>query len=403
LLESLLGSLLGLDNKQLSWNHGVMNPLSKKPVISIIIPIFDAEKIIGACLDALFNQTVSCELYEVIVVDDGSEDKSGEAASRYKEVKVLHQKHANAGSARNLGIKHARGDIILFIDADCVAQDNWIEEMTSPFHDPTIAAVKGRYLTRQSGLIARLVQLEFEERYRKMAKFEYTDFVDSYSAAFRKEVLEETGGFNPALSMSEDAQLSYALSKRGYKMVFNQKAIVYHKHPDSIWKYFRVKFWRSYWRMVVYEEFPYKALQDSYTPQTLKLQILLFYISLISAFVFLSVPQAIFVVYVSGLLFLVTCLPIIFSSIKKDALTSVFLPFFLWLRSVALGFGIIGSFITVKSLQELTVFVLLAFLLVISSFLTGGRELVAKSSILILTFPLVFFTPPHKNMNFCLP
>jgi len=362
-------------------------------IISVIIPVLNAEMTIGACLDALFRQTVSQDTYEVIVVDDGSTDNTPNIISKYPGVRILRQEHINAGAARNLGVKHARGDIILFIDADCVPQEDWIEQMTKPMlENSSIVAVKGGYRTRQKNLISRLVQLEFEERYKKMCKTKYIDFVDSYSAAFRKEIFCQVGGFNARLNMSEDAQLSYSLSQKGYKMVFNKNAMTYHNHPSTILKYFRVKFWRAYWRMLVYEEFPRKALKDSYTPQTLKLQILLFYSILASSFVALFIPQALYILYASATLFLVTCIPIITLSLGKDLLAAIFLPFFLFLRAAAAGSGILFSFTTARTLQELAVFILLIYLLLISSFAAGGTWIFAKASILITIFPLVFFT-----------
>ena len=69
----------------------------------------------------------------------------------------------------------------IFIDADCAAVPNWVEEMSKPFSDPAIVGVKGTYKTTQKSLIACFVQIEYEEKYERMKKYTYIDFIDTYS------------------------------------------------------------------------------------------------------------------------------------------------------------------------------------------------------------------------------
>jgi len=78
------------------------------------------------------------------------------------------------------------------------------------------------------------------------------------------------GGFDTGfpLTLGEDAEFSYRLSQKGYKMVFNPQAFVYHKHPHTLKEYLRVKYWRAYWRIPAYKKNPQKMIKDSYTPQT---------------------------------------------------------------------------------------------------------------------------------------
>lgn len=248
-------------------------------MLSVIVPAYYAEKTLGHCLAALASQTSVDHTVEILVVDDGSTDRTAEVASAYPGVTLIRQAHQGPAAARNTGARKASGEILLFTDADCVPERDWVAEMTAPFADPRVAAVKGAYRTRQTGLIARFAQVEFEERYALLKRQSAIDFVDSYSAAFRTQAFWDVGGFDPAFPCpnNEDVDLSYRLARAGYRMVFNPRAVVYHTHPATFRAYLRVKFWRGYWRMVVYRRFPGKALRDSYTPQTLKLQIALFY------------------------------------------------------------------------------------------------------------------------------
>ena len=98
-------------------------------LVSVIIPAYNEENTIESCLNSLLNQTIGKESYEVIVVDDGSTDSTSEIIKRYP-VKLFRQGNSGPATARNLGAKNSSGEIILFTDADCVAEPNWIEEMT---------------------------------------------------------------------------------------------------------------------------------------------------------------------------------------------------------------------------------------------------------------------------------
>ncbi|MBN1537137.1 MAG: glycosyltransferase [Anaerolineales bacterium] len=240
--------------------------------ITVVVPVYNGEDTIVDCMNALTKQSLPPD--EVIVVDDGSTDRSA-ALAEAKSVRVIHQENQGPASARNTGIHHANGDLILFTDSDCEAHPDWVREMVNSLTDPEVAGVKGAYATRQKGIVAQLVQCEFEERYDLMQKFPQIDFIDTYSAGFRSGVLKEMGGFNTGLIKNEDVDLSYRLAKAGKKLLFNRQAIVYHRHPDSWLAYFLSKAKKGYWRTIVYRLHPGKAVQDTYTPQLLKIQILL--------------------------------------------------------------------------------------------------------------------------------
>lgn len=240
--------------------------------VSVVIPVYNGEKYITQCLDGLVKQTRPAD--EVIVVDDGSTDRSAILAEA-KLVRVIHQKNRGPAAARNTGIQQASGEWILFTDCDCQPDPCWVMEMLNSLKNPEVAGVKGTYATRQTGIVPRLVQFEFEERYDLMEKFPVIDFIDTYSAGFRRQVLQEMGGFNASLIKNEDVDLSYRLASAGKKLLFNRKALVFHNHPESWWAYFSTKAKKAYWRTIVYRRHPGKAIKDTYTPQLLKVQILL--------------------------------------------------------------------------------------------------------------------------------
>jgi cellulose synthase/poly-beta-1,6-N-acetylglucosamine synthase-like glycosyltransferase len=249
-------------------------------MITVVIPAYNAEATLPACLSALRLQSQPAD--EILVVDDGSSDDTALVARRLGAA-VSQQQHQGPAEARNLGIQLARGEIVLFTDADCEPCLDWVEQMVQPLADPTVSGVKGVYRTRQKQVVARLVQCEFAERYGLLDRSPTIDFVDTHAAAFRTSALREVGGFNPTFIGNEDVDLSYRLAQAGYRLVFNRRAVVYHQHPATWGRYMRLKVTRGYWRMMAYRRHPGKALRDSYTPQILKAQVLLVFLGVAAA------------------------------------------------------------------------------------------------------------------------
>ncbi|MBI3008828.1 MAG: glycosyltransferase, partial [Candidatus Omnitrophica bacterium] len=281
--------------------------------------------------------------YKVIVVDDGSTDKTGSIAQGYA-VRYIRQENQGPAVARNKGVQEAKGDIVLFTDSDCVSDKNWIGEMVRPFDAPEVVAVKGVYKTNQKSLVARFAQIEFEERYKMLKRADSIDMIDTYSAGFRREIFLKAGGFDASFpsANNEDTELSYRMSKLGFKMVFNPEAKVYHlNHPDSIRRYARLKFWRGYWRMVVYKRFPGKIVKDTYTPQALKIQILFLYLSLITLLM-LAIWQKLTILFLFGIIaFVFSTLPFTLFAFKKNTMVGILSLFFLLIRAGSLGAGVI--------------------------------------------------------------
>jgi glycosyltransferase involved in cell wall biosynthesis len=250
---------------------------------SIIIPCYNCGKTIQETINSLLKQ----KPFEIICVDDGSTDNTREVIKKNK-VKYLFQKNSGPAKARNTGAKKALGEIIIFIDSDCVPKKKWLEEMLKPFEDKNVVGVQGAYKTKQKEIIARFVQEEIEERYKRMKNSKKLDWVGSYSAAFRKKEFLLAGGYDDEsfpIASGEDPEFSFRLiEKTNMKLVFNDKAIVYHLHPTSLKKYLKVKYFRAVYRPKMYSSHENKILKDSYTPQKIKIEIILFYITIVLFF-----------------------------------------------------------------------------------------------------------------------
>lgn len=241
-------------------------------LISVVIPTYNAAKVLPHCLSSLEHQTIPRERLDIIVVDDGSTDGTLDVARGFG-ARVVCQEHSNQSAARNKGAATALGEIVLFTDADCVPAADWVEAMVRPFDDPKVFGVKGRYRTKQAGILPRFIQQEYEEKYRRLAKSAVIDFVDSYSAGYRRQVLLDLDGFDPSFPAVEDIELSFRISGRGYRLVFAKDAFVYHRHRESYREYFRKKLWVASWWVAVYRRHPGKVGNDSRQPRVLLAQI----------------------------------------------------------------------------------------------------------------------------------
>jgi glycosyltransferase involved in cell wall biosynthesis len=315
---------------------------SARPLVSVVIPAYNGAETLPACLSALQSQTLPPDQYEIIVVDDGSTDGTAEVARRFG-VRVLSQLNAGPAAARNRGAIEARGELLCFTDADCAPAADWLACMATALVTPGVVGVKGVYRTRQKELVARFVQAEYEDRYERMQKLERIDFIDTYSAGYRRDVFLAAGGFDvsfPTASV-EDQELSFRLAEAGHLLRFVPEAAVYHIHDRTTCEYIRRKFWIGYWKVRVMLEHPGKLLRDSHTPQMLKLQIVL---AAVGALLLLAGPLNRWL-GLTGLaawaILVLSSLPFLVKLLRRDPPVALLAPFFIFVRAWALGLGLL--------------------------------------------------------------
>jgi hypothetical protein len=221
-----------------------------------------------------------------------------------------------------------------------------------------VAGSKGAYETEQRSLTARFVQQEYEERYARMARRESIDFIDTYAAAYRREVLEAVGGFDERyrLPSTEDQELSFRVAERGHRLVFTPDARVGHLHADSPWAYARKKAKIGFYKVATLRRHPGKAVSDSHTPGTLKLQLLLappVFVGAALALLGLAAGQGLSLGAPTAHLarwgalgwlplgaFLLTALPLWLRALRADVGVGLIVPFFVLIRATALGAGV---------------------------------------------------------------
>jgi glycosyltransferase involved in cell wall biosynthesis len=313
--------------------------------VSVIIPVYNGAKTIRRCLESICNQGYPKDLYEIIVIDDGSQDETRTIIEIFQDIRLICQNRKGPAAARNTGADHARHEILLFTDADCIPEPDWIKEMAAPFEDSSIAGVKGRYVNRQKEFTARFIQFEYEEKYARMAGRARIDFIDTYSAAYKKDIFLKFGGFDeyfPTAS-AEDIDFSFRLAQAGLQMVFNPKAIVVHQFETHTWGYLRKKIKNGFWRFFVISRYPRKLISDAHTPQIQKLQLVLFILVVVAAFSahFFGIPNPIVLLIILG--YITSHLPSIIKIFHQDKNLVLIAPLFFIIRSTGLTLGMLSA------------------------------------------------------------
>jgi len=192
--------------------------------ISVIIPTLNEEKYLLRCLDSLCRSRK--KPVEIIVVDGGSKDHTVALAEQYAE-KVLLEPARPVGAARNIGAKHAEGEILAFIDADTMACQEWLEEIARTFDSsPRAVGVTGPTLPYEGTHLDKLayhIATGWAQRFSlKLGR----PHVAGFNCAYRKSAFWNAGGFVEDRVLSEDVMLSLRMKHQG-QIVFNPKMIAY--------------------------------------------------------------------------------------------------------------------------------------------------------------------------------
>jgi GT2 family glycosyltransferase len=193
------------------------------------------------------------------------------------------------------------------------------------------------------------VQIEYEDKYRRMAGLDSIDFIDTYSAGFLRDRFLEMNGYDTTfpVACAEDIELSYRMSARGWKMKFVPAAIVFHTHPSTFSSYLKKKYKFAFWRVLAVRKNPAKGVKDSHTPQIMKLQ-LLFAPALLGALLFDFIVRP--VIPASAIVigaFLLSTLPFALRAIPKDLVVGILSPMLLAARACAQLMGVVAGMIYV--------------------------------------------------------
>ncbi len=219
-----------------------------KKVISVIVSCYNAEQYIKNCLDSIL--TSSYEAYEIVVINDGSTDKTGLVLREYQNNKKVHpfifDKNKGPAFCRNFGVQHSRGDIVLFLDSDARVKKNTLQKIINAFEElPDAGGIVLKMIKEKNkrldnaghflspfGLPYELGYEENPDRYQKrMPVFG----AKTVGLAVKKDIFELVGGFDEDyIIYGEDTDLTWRIWKAGYKVIFEPDAEGLHSVGGSL-------------------------------------------------------------------------------------------------------------------------------------------------------------------------
>lgn len=209
----------------------------RRPLLSVIVPLYNSRTMIDRTLAAIRGQRgFAPGDLEIIVVDDGSRDGGGEAASSLADL-VLRQPNLGAAAARNRGATSARADLFAFVDADVVLQPGALYTLYRALADaPSLSAAVGRYAERPAvpGFVS-LYHNAFTRHHHDLSEREIDWFWGALGIV-RREAFWAAGGFDERYrgASAEDMELGLALSHAGYGIAYCPDAEGAHAHPFTL-------------------------------------------------------------------------------------------------------------------------------------------------------------------------
>lgn len=212
--------------------------------ISVVIPVYNGAATLDACLRSLQHQTLAHDLYEVIVVDDGSTDDSARIA-QIARVRLVSQRNAGAPAARNAGIGAARGEWVAFTDSDCVCARTWLSSLLSAAERSSGAlGAAGKTVGYQSQTpAARFVDLMGGlDPIRSLAHPRFP-FAPTSNVLYRREYLQAVQGFDTRYATYDACDLHTRLLRAfDGPFAYEPRAVVMHTHRSTWRGYFRQQF-----------------------------------------------------------------------------------------------------------------------------------------------------------------
>lgn len=186
------------------------------PLVSVIVPVFRAEKFLRKCIESIISQT--CQDFELILVEDGSPDNSAiicdDYASRFTNIHVIHKKNGGPSDSRNVGLDNAQGQWIVFVDADDKISDTYLSHLLecNPERDKMLLSMQDNYNVDMYGCIVPTHRLDFKDEQIIVGKNQ--DIIEKYrllhhygiyAKLFSREIIEKNHiRFNTQIDVCED-------------------------------------------------------------------------------------------------------------------------------------------------------------------------------------------------------
>lgn len=276
--------------------------------ISVVIPMRNEADILERCLSAMEELDYPQEFFEVVLVNDGSTDNTGELITGQDwsfNYQYIETDGVGVSEARDIGFRRAKGDFIAFTDADCVVERDWLLRLSEPFYED-VAAVGGPNITPDDDVpFARCVGLVLSFLSKPGARYAYEgDTVHEIhhnptcNVMYRKSVLEEVNGFNQDLVTTDDEELDYRIRKKGYRIIYTPNARVKHYRRPNWKKFMKMAYKYGLGRMQSTKLHPEMGRWFHFAPVVLILTIIALMVLSLFSNIFLSFLVILSIVYI---------------------------------------------------------------------------------------------------------
>lgn len=209
-------------------------PLNEAPRVSVVICAFNAERTLEACLRSV--EALRYPSYEIVLVNDGSQDATLDIARRHPRVRIVSQPNLGLSAARNAGVRAASGEIVAFTDADCTVDPDWLTYLVETLTRPGFVAAGGPNLTPyDEPRVAACVDAAPGKPAHVLLDDELAEHVPGCNMGFHGSSLIELGGFDPAFrAAGDDVDVCWRLQDRGHRIGFSPAAVVWHSRRATL-------------------------------------------------------------------------------------------------------------------------------------------------------------------------
>ena len=265
------------------------------PFLSIIIPAKNEEKFIGDCLNSLVDSlSVWGGSYEIFLVDNGSTDTTINIAG-IRGCKILEAPEATISRLRNIGGEHAKGDILVFLDADCLVAPQWAALCLQKFDNQHIAIVGTRAVSHPEN--ATWVEKSWSMlMVSSTAREGFVDWIGTSNLFIRKDVFLAVSGFDESLRTAEDVNICYRVAEKGY-LIFQDKSVdtIHLRESKTLTELYRREYWRGKNSLTsfIINRFPQKELLSIVIPAINLLSLIVFVLFLVGCSQLIIVPAVI--------------------------------------------------------------------------------------------------------------
>ncbi len=212
-------------------------PLPRYPRVSVVVCAYNAERTMDACLASL--ETLDYPDYEVIVVNDGSTDRTLAISEGYPYCRIISQENRGLSVARHVGAEAATGEIVAYTDSDCVADPDWLNYLVAAMERKGLAACGGpNFPPPEDSLVPEAVAVSPGAPCHVLLDDEIAEHIAGCNMAFRRDVLLGIGGFDPIFhAAGDDVDICWRLQDAGYAIGYSAAATVWHFRRNTVKAY----------------------------------------------------------------------------------------------------------------------------------------------------------------------